>query len=292
VEDLNKIVAASNEAIRKYKRLIIMDETSPDLAQKVKSPDNYVVTAKGFKKEMVIDLESGGITSQHKDQIRDALERVDRNTGISQVQRGNLQKGLTATEVAVADAASSEALAFVKQEFTDATVQVLNSAAWFMYNEDRVEFPLGEEAADDLGMGEPWFKGGMGGETSFDDLELEIEPMSMERMNEALMRTNYMEQMQMIMEAGPAVLAAPFFDWKAIFERGGDALNDPMMGDIFNAPLAAKLTGMQMAQSMSPQPAPGGGGGGGGAPTASPTRELAGRVSGGNLGAQQRKANA
>jgi hypothetical protein len=267
---------------------VIVSADNPDLARKIKdSPNDLVVPVKGFAKDQVVELETGGITSQHKDQIRDALERVDRNTGIDQTQRGNLEKGLTATAVAVAESAASAALAFVKQEFTDATVQVLNSAAWFMYNEDRVEFPLGEEAADELGMGEPWFQGGMGGEASYDDLELEIEPMSMERMNEALMRSNYTEQMNLILNAAAVIPTAPFYDWQTIFERGGDALNDPLLGEIYNQDLAAMVTGMQMSQQMAP-PVPAGGAGGSQGGT--PTRQLAGRVSGGKLGAEQRSS--
>lgn len=282
IKELNEITAATHKAIKKYKRIVMVAQDNPDMVKKLaKIPDNFVIPVKGFDKKQIETIELGGITTQHKEQIAQALERVDRNTGISQIQRGNLQKGLTATEVAVADAASSEGLAFIKQEFADATVQVLNSAAWFLYNEDRVEFPLGEEAADELGMGEPWFKGGVGGGVSYDDLELEIEPMSMERMNEALTRSQFMDMLKMIMEAGPAVLAAPFFDWKEIFGRGGDVLNDPMLGEIFNGPLAARLSGMQAAQSMSPAPtsSPGGGSQNGGL-----ARQFAGRANGAQLG--------
>jgi hypothetical protein len=288
VKELNEITKASNESIRKYKKLVLVSQDNPDLARKIKDGvDLMVLPVKGLDKKQVVEIELGGITSQHKDQIRDALERVDRNTGIDQTQRGNLEKGLTATAVAVAESSASAALAFVKQEFTDATVQVLNSAAWFMYNEDRVEFPLGEEAADELGMGEPWFKGGMGGEASYDDLELEIEPMSMERMNESLMRSNYVEQMKMLLEAAAVIPSAPFYDWNTIFDRGGDALNDPMLSEIFNPDLAAMVTGMQMSQGLAP-PVPAGGAGGSAAPSGPPTRQLAGRVSGGKLGAAQR----
>jgi hypothetical protein len=288
IRELNEITRAANEAVRDYKRVLLVSADSPDLAKKLsKAPDSFVIPVKGFKRDQVEVVESGGITSQHKDQIRDALDRVDRNTGIDQVQRGNLEKGLTATAVAVAEASSSSAIAFVKQEFTDATVQVLDSAAWFMYNEDRVAFPLGEEAADELGMGEPWFVGGMNKGAKYDDLELEIEPYSMERMNEALARSQYMDMVKLIMEAGPAVLGAPFFHWKSIFERGGDVLNDPMLGDVYNAELAARLAGMQAAQGMASTPtglpsSPQGGG---------LARQFAGRVSGGQLGAQQRKAS-
>ncbi len=247
MSELNDIVTAANTAIRLYKKIVICSSDNPDLIKKVKdTPAHFVIPVKGFKKDQVVEVELGGVTSQHVQQIELALGRMDRNSGIDEVHRGNVGSRSTATEIAVADESAKSSLAFVQQEFTDATTQVLKTRAWFMYHDDRVKFPLGEDAAMDLQMGEPWFQGGMEGsqeEYAFDDLELEIEPYSMERMSEALARAQYKEMIELAVMAAPIIPAAPFYDWKKLFDKGGDANNDPYFGEFYNEEIAAMLFG-------------------------------------------------
>lgn len=248
--ELNNIVSASNDAIRKYKKLILCSSENPDMVKKVKAGQNlFVIPVKGFKKDQVVELEIGGITPQHVTQIQMALDRMDRNSGISETHRGNVGSRSTATEIAVADEASKGSMSYIQQEFTDATVQMLATRLWFMYHDDRVNFPLGIEASDEMGMGEAWFHGGGSGaqgEYAFDDLELEIEPFSMERMNEALARAGYREQLELALRAAPLIPQTPFYDWKLLFQKGGDVNNDPTFGE-FYLPDVAKMLGIQLA---------------------------------------------
>ena len=248
--ELNDIVTSANEAIRKYKKLILCSSENPDLVKKVKAGSNlFVFPVKGFKKDQVIELEIGGITPQHVEQMKQALDRMDRNSGISETHRGNVGSRSTATEIAVADEASKGSISYVQQEFTDATVQMLKTRLWYMYHDDRIKFPLGLEASDEMGMGEAWFQGGGGGdkEYAFDDLELEIEPYSMERMNEALSRAAYREQMELAITAAPLIPNTPYYDWAKLFEKGGDVNNDPYFGEFF-LPEIAQMMGIQASQ--------------------------------------------
>jgi len=258
MSELNNIVSASNDAIRKYKKLILCSAENPDMVKKVKAGQNlFVIPVKGFKKDQVVELEIGGITAQHVTQIQQALDRMDRNSCISGTHRGNVGSRSTATEIAVADESSKSSISYVQQEFTDATVQMLKTRMWFMYHDDRVNFPLGIEASDEMGMGEAWFQGGGAGrstEFAFDDLELEIEPYSMERMNEALARAAYREQLELAIQAAPLIPSTPFYDWAKLFEKGGEVNNDPFFGEFF-LPEIAKMVGQLAAQ-------PEGGGGG------------------------------
>lgn len=234
--DANDISRSVVTAIQRYKKLIVVSADNPDLVKKVKdTPDAFVIPVKGFEKDQVIELELGGITPQHLEQMTQSLDRLDRNTGMSEVQRGNVGTRSTATEIAVAESAGSESIAFVKQKFTDATQQVLSTAAWFLYHDDRINFPLGEEAAEDFGMIEPWFTGGSYHSDSgarYDDLELDIEPYSMERMNEALARAQYSDLVQMVVDVAPMIPEIPWIDWKKLFEKGGQVHNDPAMSEV------------------------------------------------------------
>jgi hypothetical protein len=259
--ELNDIVTAINKGVREYKRLVLCSAENPDMMKKLKSsPDMYVIPIKGFAKDQMEVVELGGITSQQMTQLTQALDRMDRNTGITETNRGNVGSGSTATEIAVSEQSSQDTISFVKQEFTDSTQQVLATGAWYAYHDDRFVAPLGEDALKDFpSMGEPWFAGGSHDEASdarFDDLELEIEPYSMERMNEALARAQYREMLELVMAAAPIIPASPFYDWRTLFDKGGEVLNDPSFGEFFDPELAGMIGGMQA----------GGGGGEGGPP--------------------------
>ncbi len=256
MRELNDMVTASNTAIRDYKRIIIVDADNPDLVRKIKdSPDATVIPVKGFTPDSVKEVELRGITEQHIKQIDQALQRADRNIGIHEAQRSGLGTAKFATEIAQAQKSADDAIAFVKQEFTQATIQVLNTAGWYMYHDDRVVFPLGPEAAQDMGMTEPWFYGGEqedGSGARYDDLELEIEPYSMEMTNEALMRAQYTEMMQLAINAAQLIPMTPYYDWEMLFNKGGEMQNDPSFGEFYDPQIAAQVQGM-MAEQMAAQ---------------------------------------
>jgi len=261
-QDMNDVARSTNKAINEYKRLVLCSAENPDLAMKLKKPDNLVLTVKGFNKDQVEVIEIGGVTEQHLKQLEIMLARGDRNIGISQTQQGKVT-GATATEIAEVGAAASDSLSYIKQEFTDAVVQVLDSAGWALYHDDRIEFPLGEDAAAALvdpmtgqSMVEPWFAGGSHLDDSgakYDDLELEIEPYSMERMNEALMRAQYAEMMELAIASAAVIPTAPFFDWKKLFDKGGEVMNDPTFGEFYNAETANVMQMMTAQQQVMEQ---------------------------------------
>ncbi len=270
--ELNAIATAANVAVKKYKRLILCSAENNDLIKKLKAGKNlFVFPVKGFKKEQVIQLELAGITDQHVKQLQIAMERMDRNSGIDDPGRGKSGSRSTATEIAVADEARKDSVAYVQQEFTDATIEMLETRGYFLYHDDRVAYPLGEDAADDMGMGEPWFEGGSGpqDEYAYDDIELELEPYSMERMSEALGRASYREQMELALQAAPLIPTTPFYDWKKLFEKGGHVNNDPYFSEFF-LPEIARMVGM-MATQQDSVGAVGGGVGDGIASTSPPS---------------------
>jgi len=253
MSELNAIATAANKSVKKYKRLILCSAENNDLIKKLKGgKDLFVFPVKGFKKEQVISLELAGITAQHVQQLQIALDRMDRNSGIDDPGRGKSGSRSTATEIAVADESRKDSVAYVQQEFTDSTIDMLESRAYYLYHDDRVGYPLGEDAAIEMGMGEPWFYGGSGAqdEYSYDDLEIELEPYSMERMSEALGRASYREQMELALKAAPIIPNTPFYNWKTLFDKGGNVNNDPYFSEFF-LPEIARMVGMMAMQQDS-----------------------------------------
>jgi len=226
-----------------------VDSKSKKLAQDVKSqPHDYVVPVEGLDRDRVIPLELGGITNQQVSYIQMARERLDRNSGVHDAMRGNVTGSATATEVSIAEGSSGLRLAHIRQQFQEGVRQVMDSVAWYMFHDERVVFPLGAEAAQALGMGEPMFVGGAMPGSRFEDLELEIEAYSMERTNEALQQRRAMEAFQVITNVAQAMPAMPYVDWGKLLDKLGDAMNMPDLSELVDEQALAQMIQQQQQQ--------------------------------------------
>ena len=160
VEELNRHAEAAANSAEMYKKLILVDNTDPKFVQRVKdSQDNYVIPVSGLERQRVVQAEIGGMTQQQLSYLQVARDRLDRNSGITDAQRGNIEGRGTATEVTVAAEASTIRMAFMKREFSDAVQHLLQTVAWFLYHDDRVVMPLGAAAGEEMGIEEPWLVG-------------------------------------------------------------------------------------------------------------------------------------
>jgi hypothetical protein len=249
IQDLNAQAIASTTSAGQYKKLVMVDSADPTLAQRLRdAPDSYVLPVNGLDRAKFVNAEVGGTTNQQLQYLQVARDRLDRNSGVQEAQRGNVTGEGTATEVQVAAEASSLRVNFIKQQFQDGVIRMLRSVAWFMYYDDRVEFPLGEEAANELGMIDPWLQGGDHDPESgatFDDLELEIEAYSMERTNEGLFQKRAMEAFQLVTQTAEMIPGTPWIKWPKVFELLGDALNFPKLSEMVDMGVAAQAAQAQ-----------------------------------------------
>ena len=237
-DDLNEHVIAAQRAAAQYKRMVFVDAKNKKLAQDVaSSPDNFVVPVENLDKDSIVPVELGGVTTQMIGYIQMARERLDRNSGIQDAQRGVVTGDATATEVQIAEASGSMRFAYIRRQFIDAVNSAIRKAAWFMFNDERVAFPIGIEAAEAMEQQEPWWIGGiqtmMSGER-FEDLEMEVEAYSMERTNEALMQKRAMETLQIVTQSAPMMMQMPFLDWDSLLKMVGDAMNMPELGELID----------------------------------------------------------
>ena len=251
IQDLNAQANAARIAAENYKKLIFVDKTDPRLEQRLKdSKTDFVIPVSGVERQRFVQAEIGGMTATQLSYIELAKERLDRNSGIHDAQRGSVTGRGTATEVSVAAESSQLRVAFLKQQFSDAITSVLKTVSWYMYHDDRVVFPLGGEAEEAMGVKDPWLVGGdydPESGASFDDLELEIEPYSMERTSEGVLQKKTMELMGLITQFAPAMPQMPWVNWGELIKRLGEGLNIPD---------ADKLIDVEMAYAMAGAEAP------------------------------------
>ena len=283
INDLNDQVLAASISMQKHKR--ILGCPTERAARIVKDTYHDFVVVIPFDDEghpLVQEYVLGGMTAEQIEWIQHTRDRTDRILGIDDALRGTVTGQGTATEHQIANESATARLAFIKANFTDAVVQIQKTAAYYMYHSDEVIFPLDDAAAQSEMFGdvkEPWFIGGDEDPESgysFDDLELEIEPYSMERANEGLNQKRALETHELLLNALPLMAQFPSYPWKAHFDKIGSAMNMPDLGALFPEEMLQQMAGdLAMSEQATPKEGPrfgrqgrgvsGGGGGGGGA---------------------------
>ena len=302
VETLNMHAKAVMKAASQRKRVAFVSRAEPDLQKKVKrSEDGDVVPVNTEDlNNNLKEVELGGVTPAAINALQIERERRDRISGMSDAMRGNVAGAGTATENAIAAEASTARMAFIKQQFTDAVTEMLRKVAWYMYHDDRIVFPVGDElqsqneiaammnavqgqmgaampgmpgmmamqgmasqppkkdAAPSEDMfeqkGEPWYQGGVPSDMtgySFKDLDLDIEPYSMERTSEQQQQRRMMELVQIVTQILPAAMQAPV-DLQAMMNAIGNMANVPEIARIIDLKAARQLQA-QMLQGIQIQ---------------------------------------
>jgi len=254
MDDVNHHLRSMRYSASAYKRLIAVDSRNAKLAQDIRDKDDlYVVLADGIDPSQVVPIEIGGITPQQVQYSAMAQDRLDRVSGIHDAMRGNITGQPTATEVSVAESASGMRMAHLKRQFQECVNEAMRNVAWFLFHDRKVMFPLGEDGVPIVGEPEPMFSASaMVG--VFDDLDLDIEAMSMERVSDMVLQKRSLEMLQLIGTLSQQVIAAPHVKWREVMSMVGDAMNIPNLGDLIDQ---AQVMQMQQGAGQSPQGAPG-----------------------------------
>jgi len=259
IQDLNNHVGAASSSMQAHKRIIAVNSDAD--AKRVKDTAHDHVVKLDFDhngKVMAEELEFGGHTQHMNDWIMQSRDRMDRALGIDDALRGNVTGEGTATEHTIANEASSTRIAFIKQKFTDATAGVLEHAAFYMYHSSKIVFPIGAEDFEGAEPGdELWFEGGNpdpGSGYSFWDLELEIEPYSMERTNEGLNQKRALESHELLLNTMPLMAQFPDYPWRKHFEKIGASINIPNLHELVTPEFLGRLgADLQMQQQLAMQ---------------------------------------
>ena len=260
ISDLNQHVRAASNSMLKHKRIVGVND--PRTAQLVKDTGHDYVAVVPFEegKAQIQEFELGGQTDQQRLWIATCRERADRALGMDEALRGAVSGAGTATEHTIASEAANTRIAFIKQAFTDSVTAVLEKVAHYMYHDDRIVFPLGSEAARQMGLPPEeaiYFEGGGHDQAAgygFEDLELEIEPYSMERASEGLAQKRAMETHSLILNTLPAMQQYPDYPWRDHFQKIGNAMNAPDLAELVDDQLlqrfADDLQRMQQSEAQ------------------------------------------
>lgn len=247
VRELNDQVLAASSSMMKHKRIVGVND--PRTAQLVKNVEHDYVAVVPFEdgKALVQEFVMGGQTDQQANWIATCRNRADRVLGMDEALRGAVSGAGTATEHSIASEAANTRIAFIKQNFTNYVVKVLNNVAFYLYHDDSIVFPIGIDAMRELGVADSellMFQGGghEGSDYSFEDLELEIEPYSMERASEGLAQKRALEMHAMILNSLQLMQVFPDYPWKDHFNKIGNAMNAPDMAELVDQALLDRLS--------------------------------------------------
>jgi hypothetical protein len=231
----------------------------------VNAPDLYVFAEAGLDARSLQPVEVGGSTNQHIQSVEVAKERLDRALGMSDAMRGNVAGSASATEVAVAESASTMRIAHLKRAFQDSMDLMLRNVGWYMFHDNRINIPVGNDDTQTMGMIDPVFVGGIK-VGSWEDLEIDVDAYSMERTSELMAQKRAVETFTVVTQAAQAMPAMPWVKWRDLLGFLGDAQNVPQMQDFIDE---SALQQMRQAQAAPQQ----GGGVPSGGPAPSPTGE-------------------
>ena len=243
IDDVNMHLRNMRYSASAYKRLLAVDARNAKMAQDIRDrEDLYVVLADNLDPDALRTIEVGGITAQQVQYAAMAQDRLDRVSGIHDAMRGNVSGTATATEVQVAESSSGLRISHLKRQFQESVNRCLRSVGWFMFYDDKVVFPVGEDGIAIMGEPEPIFSA-MAMVGVFDDLDIDVEAYSMERVSEGLLQRRSVELLQVIGNISQAVVAAPHVDWKQVLSVVGNAMNMPNLGDMIDMRAVQQMRG-------------------------------------------------
>ena len=260
VRELNLHAQANSISASRRKTIMVYDETDKTTAEAVlRAKDGEGVGIPGFLKQSFDIFSTPGVTEdaliyeQHK---RGALERI---SGLNDRAKGETGGGASATADAIAARGSDARMSFLNEKLYRAIARHLRSVLWFYWHNDLIVEELPQEALEELANsgvqlepGSVW-QGGYNEGSSFDDLELEVEPYSMSRLDEAGMQQQWMQMFQIMLTAAPAIVQAPWMPWKDMFNKLGESSRWPDLGSGINMELANQVAAMMLQQQSIPE---------------------------------------
>ena len=257
-EELNAHARAMSEAMAIYKKIVAVSSQDPDAQTKITESVHHGVYSFELPdlRNNVIELEFGGVTQHMLAHFETLKARLDRNSGIFEAQRGNVEGAGTATEVNYAASASTKRLGFFRDRFRSGILGGLEKVAWYLIADSDTKIPMGAEAnqsfvAQESGEpGEAWWIGG-DPVSDFDAYEFEIELYSMQRPAEMQNQVLVAAYDELVMQVAPMIPQLPHVNWKLYLEKKGNELGIHDFGSLIDLDVAAQLGARMMQQQFA-----------------------------------------
>ncbi|HYF01349.1 MAG TPA: hypothetical protein VEJ18_20670, partial [Planctomycetota bacterium] len=215
-------------------------------------------------------------------------QRLRRTSGISDTAAGQPNSDVTATAEAVADKGSTARAAWRKRQFAKFVKKIGLKVAYLLYHDDKVVMASDEEGGTFYGGSPNMHEQAMAAEmapqvvqflesigappeqipelvpqliaaslqklqelhanASFSDLDLDIEPQSMERVSEAQAQRKAMTLGGMVMQVASAAPTMPHFRSKLFLDDFGRAWDEPELGKYLDEEMLALQGALAAAQ--------------------------------------------
>lgn len=262
-EELNAMRASVSANMEAYKRGVAIDSMAgQDVAEKIKEFDDlhvFIMDNVDRLKDHVEQIELGGITPTHLTQLQLLRESLDRASGMTEAQRGQVTGAGTATEASLASQASGQRMGFMTEKFLVAQIQpIAEKEAWYLSMDPRSKVRLGEAGRglfSDPETGTPveevTFIGGSDNLELMEELDIEIEPISTRYTSEALEQERAAKVDALVLQVLPLIPQMPYFDWASWLERKGEEIGDPSLASMVDIQTAMELGQLMMGAQLS-----------------------------------------
>jgi hypothetical protein len=269
-EELNALRQAISAAIERHKRGIAVDAQTAELAEKMKEFEDlnvFMVDAVDELQKHVVQIELAGITPTHITQYQLLRESLDRAAGMSEAQRGQVTGAGTATEAAIASQSSGQRMGFMSEKFLGIVQKIIQKEAWYLIHDPRYRQHLGEDARGvfEDEMGEPVeevvYVGSLNNSDLLEELDIQIEPISMRYTSEALEAERQAKVDNLVLTALPLLpQIAPFTDVDLWLQSKADEIGDPSIPKLVDVDrvrqIGEVLLGLQFMGGLNTTPPP------------------------------------
>lgn len=261
-EMFNSVWNAAVESIRRYKKgAAVTSSAAADLAEKLREfEDLDVLELEGFEDidKVIKEIEMGGLTEQHLTMLRTLQLNLEATSGLTEAQMGQASGASTATEASIANMASGKRMGYMAEKFIASVIKpVAQKEAWYLTMHPKAEIALGPEAEGvfiDPATGEPIeypvLQGGMRYADMLEDMDLEVEPISMRFTSELLEAEISQQQDAWIGTFAPLMPQLPWVEWNMVLAKKAEQWRDPSWAKVVNVNKAMAMGQMMMQMNL------------------------------------------
>jgi hypothetical protein len=259
-EEVNAVTAASIKAIRAYKRGFAVNSATPDLEDKIANfMDLGVFAVDGIEKieDNLKAIEAGGLQPQHLTMLETLRAILERMSGITDAKLG-MTSGSTATEASIANMSSGQRMGYMTEKFIQGMVRPIAAReAWYLANDPRSKTALGQGAEGlfvDPSTGQPIeypvLQGGPGHANLLEDMDIDIQPISMRYTSEMLEAEKEASWEQFLLATAPMIPQLPWVDWGLLYSRKAAQMGDPSLARTIDVEKAMVFGMLQMQMNL------------------------------------------
>ena len=247
VEALNKQLQLMDKANETARRLLVVNSTSTEIKEQIaNAPYGSILSIPGFNGILnVADI--GGARPDQYEYTQMQRTDLDRLTGLTDQTRG-IPTGSTATGESIAAQFTDTRLKYAQNVFRDRVGEVLTKMAAMM-DDPNVAFPLPD---DENGSGRTFVGEPMPAGLWQKRARVEVEPYSMEYVNQGMLRAQLEEAQKAVIGMVQARRAMPELQAQKMVDDLLATLNVPRAANRYvNWPLQDAMIGMQAAAVQS-----------------------------------------